>query len=95
MMNVAILMAGLFLPSLTFAASEFKGVDWLKKNRDQDGCIPLVRLSDEEKLDACPREFSPQIRPQIVGTLDRKKTDAKSKDGDRLCCFSWQVHGNR
>ena len=84
----------LFTP-VSFAQAEFKGVKWLEKYRDKEGCIPLKQLLDEAKNNECPQVFEPSIRPMMVGTLNREMTKAKSKPGSELCCFNWRVYGNR
>lgn len=91
-------LAAILVPMLIFRplfASDFKGTDWLRKNRDVDGCLPLAELVDTAKSKSCPLSFEPQIRPMTVGTLDRAKTEARKKAGKALCCYSWEVFGNR
>jgi hypothetical protein len=75
---------------------EFKGLEWLKKYRDSDGCIPLKQLMEEsDKAVECPTQFEPQIRPLTIGKLNREKTESKNKSKFELCCFEWQTYGNR
>lgn len=78
------------------ANGEFRGIEWLTKYRDRDGCIPLKQLLEKSvKTKECPKEFEPQIRPLTIGTLNRKETDSKNKIKVEFCCFDWRTEGNR
>jgi hypothetical protein len=89
-------MGTLLLLSGVARASSFKGTEWFSKNLDSQGCLPLKELGEKSDTpEECPEEFSPQIRPMTVGTLDRAKTEAKGKKRGGLCCYSWKTYGNR
>lgn len=80
----------LFFPLFGLSETEFQGLEWLEKYRDAKGCIALGRLINSEvKVKECPKEFSPQIRPKMIGTL--RNPDTKNA----LCCYDWKTLGNR
>ncbi len=76
------------------ASNEFRGLEWLEKYRDAEGCISLKRLVEKQEL-KCPEQFSPQIRPYTLGKLNKEKTDTKQKVGKEVCCYIWNTFGNR
>lgn len=85
-----------FASAPSLASDEFKGLEWLSKYRDGEGCIPLKELLDEAASPKeCPKKFEPQIRPLTIGTLNQEKTTAAQKKKKALCCFDWVTHGNR
>lgn len=91
---VFILLCHLSIPWAS--AQDFKGLAWLEKNRDKDGCILLIKLVEDEKNGECPKEFEPQIRPMTIGKLDVAKTQSqRKKSGKEICCFEWKTYGNR
>ena len=80
----------LFFPLLSWPETEFQGLEWMEKYIDANGCLPVERLNGSEaKVKSCPKEFSPQIRPKMIGTL--RNQDAKNG----LCCYDWKTLGNR
>lgn len=80
----------LFFPVLSWSEQEFQGIEWMEKYLDANGCIAIERLIESKtKVKNCPKEFSPQIRPMIVGAL--RLQDQKKK----LCCYTWKTLGNR
>lgn len=80
----------IFFPLWSWAETEFQGIEWLKKYRDANGCIPISRLTESAlKVKICPKEFSPQIRPKVIGTI--RSHDEKNG----LCCYDWKTFGNR
>ena len=79
------------IPMWSLAETEFQGIEWLEKYRDANGCIPIKKLIEPKTvLKECPKEFSPQIRPMMIGTL-KLKQNGKSE----LCCYDWKTYGNR
>jgi hypothetical protein len=86
----------LVVSSTLSAKEEFKGLEWLVKYKDADGCIPISQLVEKtNKEQECPKEFSPQIRPMTIGTFNKTKTEAKRKAKKEVCCFDWKTLGNR
>jgi hypothetical protein len=92
----ALALSFVTLGSTAFAAHERgheRGIEWLDKNRDKDGCVPLFELNDfPGQPKSCPKEFSPDIRPLVVATLDHAKSDRMTKANKKaVCCFTWKT----
>lgn len=84
-----------FALGIAAESAEFKGLDWLEKNRDIDGCIAQYKLFQESKNSKCPEEIELSIRPKTEGKLDPIKTESRLKSGKKLCCYIWTTQGNR